>query len=517
MPVTMRLCWVVAGVLLVGCDDDGGGGGGTDASVKDASVSVPDSGQAGADSSASGDDANMAADDAGQADDVGLSPDSRLPLPPGDFDLEAIQVGMAHDAVRYLAAVAGAPAPIPVSDDPPPALGEAYVTPFNTVIRALTAGPNSNHFYSQLQAFSYDNAYVLLAEDVEGSPSAETVVRTVPGFESVLRTPVGEWGNPRWHPTDYSKLVHFDSNADETVRIQLTDAATGETETLFEFAAPYQRYLSNQSFDELSRNGRWITGEVVAADGQALIFAFDLTDRALGAQLDPAVLYGGPCTPDPEFGPLDPDWIGASPLGRYLMVQWAAAGTARCEGLESYDIRTGAYVGHVTAGHPHSDLTVLADGTTEVFVTLEDPGPAPGGAFVAGEAAQDVDSENPALSYRELPGPATGESEPRYLYATDYGAFEHISCRGPAGWCLATGYPFPDNGATDPLEDELYLLRLDGTGVVRLAHHHSTGREYFSQPRASFSADGRYVIFDSDWGFPSGDTIAYIIDLAEVP
>ena len=499
MPDRRRLSWFMVGLLFAGCDDDGSASDATDANapnpgVSDAAVATRDAAAPGAD-----------------------APGGRVPRPPGDFDLAALRVGVAHDAVRYLAGVAGAPAPLVVSDDPRPALGEAYVTPFNTVIRPLTEGPNSNHFYSQLQAFSYDNRYVLLAEDIAGSPSAETVVRGISGLESVLRTPVGEWGNPRWHPTDYAKLVHFDSNADEVARIQLTDVTSGAIETLFEFPAPYQRYLSNQSFDELSRDGRWITGEVVGGEGQALIFSFDLENRVLGAQLDPAVLYAGPCTPDPEFGPLDPDWIGASPLGRYLMVQWAAAGTARCEGLESYDIRTGEYVGHVTAGHPHSDLAVLADGETEVFVTLEDPGPGPGARFVGGEPARDVDAENPALSYREIPGPASGESEPRYLYGSDYGAFEHISCRGPRGWCLVTGYPFPDNGATDPLEDELYLIRLDGSGVVRLAHHHSSGADYFSQPRASFSADGRYVVFDSDWGFPGGETVAYIIDLAEVP
>jgi hypothetical protein len=35
------------------------------------------------------------------------------------------------------------------------------------------------------------------------------------------------------------------------------------------------------------------------------------------------------CTPDPEWGLLEPDWIGVSPKGSYAVVQWVKDGTAK--------------------------------------------------------------------------------------------------------------------------------------------------------------------------------------------
>jgi hypothetical protein len=57
-------------------------------------------------------------------------------------------------------------------------------------------------------------------------------------------------------------------------------------------------------------------------------------------------------------------------------------------------------------------------------------------------------------------------------------------------------------------------VRLDGSGLVRLGHHRSSENDYWTQPRASLSGDGRYVIFDSDWDQPAGQRAAFVIDLA---
>lgn len=469
---------------------------------------------------------SMASDSTGSEDGVGNSDSVStgdttndpidLPDPPTDFDFSQIETGRAETDVRYLVDAGTSAEAVETNSDERPGFGEGYVTPFNTILTPASQTPNSNHAYSQLQAFSYDNTFVLLTEDHPEDPSATTVVRAVRGYQVVRSNPVGLWGNPRWHPTNYSTLVHFDSNEDETLVLQFTDVTSGDTTDVFTFPEAYWRYLGNQSNDELSRNGVWLAGQAVGEGDWSRIFALNIEDGRLGAELDPAALYSGVCTPDPEFGPIDPDWIGVSPLGRYLLVQWATEGTGRCEGLETYNIESGDYVGHVTSGHPHADTTLLADGETEVFVTADLTGPAPGGSYVGGADAEDGDQGSPALTYRVLPGPAEGEAEPNYLYLIDWGGFEHISCRGPFGYCLLGGYPSPENGARDPLEDEVYVIRLDGSGVIRLAHHHSSGADYWSQPRASWSADGRYVIFDSDWGLDE-QTIAYVIDLALVP
>lgn len=47
--------------------------------------------------------------------------------------------------------------------------------------------------------------------------------------------------------------------------------------------------------------------------------------------------------------------------------------------------------------------------------------------------------------------------------------------------------------------EEVVLVKIDGSAVVRLAHHRSRSSEYYwAQSRAAVSRDGRYVIFDSN-------------------
>ncbi len=303
------------------------------------------------------------------------------------------------------------------------------------MIRRVTGTPRGGYEYSQLQAFAHDNGYVMLIEG-PSEDDASLVIRRWPSLEVALDDgATAHWNVPRWHPVDWATIIHFDSNADEVLRLQFTDISTGETETVFTFPPNYQGIRGNQSFDEISRTDEWLAGLATTGLGQ-VIFTFNLVTRELGAEIDFDALYAGVCTLDPQYGAIDPDWVGVSPLGRYLVVQWPTDGTGRCEGLETFDIRSGAYVGHISSGHAHGDLAVLADGETEVFVTTELSGPTGGESYVTGTPADgDFDSNYPGISYRALPGLATGEQTPTYLYLTDW-IIEHISCPGPFGWCL---------------------------------------------------------------------------------
>ncbi|MEZ4591961.1 MAG: hypothetical protein R3D55_12595 [Chloroflexota bacterium] len=361
-----------------------------------------------------------------------------------------------------------------------PAAGSSVVDPvFGTTLRRLTNSGSSGfatHIYSQLQAFSADNQYLLLIED------EWYTVRRRDNLALLLdASDTASWNAPRWHPSQANTIIHFDDNADTTLRVQFTDVTTGQTSTVFTFPAPYQRIRSNQSFDEISRDGRFLAGMASLSDGDQMLFALNLETGTLGAELRlSANLYGGPCAPDPTWGEVEPDWVGVSPLANYLVVQWTRDGTTRCSGLETFDISTGAFVGRVYDGHQHGDLGVMADGTTEFFMTYELYHP----------------SGNLALGYRLLPGNATVQA-PVYLRTLDWMG-DHISCQGPAGVCLIT--TISDNGnGWQPLEGELFLQYLDGS-VERLAHHRSSGCGYWVQPRASLSRDGRFVIFATDWG-----------------
>lgn len=383
-----------------------------------------------------------------------------------------------------------------------PAVGASVVDPvFGGRIRRLTdatdRGAWATHVYSQLQAFSPDGRYVLLIED------GEYVVRRL-SDRARLSLVTSPWNAPRWLPSAPHQIVHFDSNADTTVVVQYTDVETGVTTDQYTFGAPFDRVLTNQSFDELSRDGRWMAGMLVRSDDAGVIFTLDLVQGSLAVALPIPTLYAGPCMPDPTWGEVEPDWVGVSPLGRYLVVQWPRDGDDRCSGLETFDIRTGAFVGRVTDGHQHGDLGVMPDGTSEFFMTFE---------FHP--------SGYPSVGLRALPG-APSVPPPTYLQVLDWGNSDHISCQGPDGVCLVTAGGDPSNGWT-AFEAELFLQYTDGR-IRRVAHHRSTSCGYWVQPRASLSRDGRFAIFASDWGNAAcgggglGRGEAFLVELgAEAP
>ena len=385
--------------------------------------------------------------------------------------------------------------------EPPPMDRPDHNTPFtdpvfgSNLIRVSNRGDEGGygtHIYSQLQAFSVDNEYLLMVED------GFYVIRSMEDF-SAVDVDTSSWNAPRWHPTQPGTVVHYDSNDDTTVRVQLTRMDGSEPETIYTFPSEYTHIRNSQSFDEISRDGAWMGGMLTRDDGVSVIFALNLQTATLGAVLPIDDLYTSACTPDPEWGIVEPDWIGVSPLGRYLVVQWVRDGTARCSGLESFDPETGAFIGRSYDGHQHGDLGLTPDG--EPF-------------FMTFELASPEDPNRPAIAMRMLPGTAT-VSEPIFLLTTEWGNPGHISCQGPAGVCLVSNSGFDDD-IWLPYERELLLLNINGR-LNRLAHHRSSECDYWTQPRGTISADGRYVAFTSDWMHgepcsdgPEGDV--YILD-----
>lgn len=383
-------------------------------------------------------------------------------------------------------------------------LNEPFTDPvFGTTLRRITdrvaRGGYGTHIYSQLQAFSADSRYILLYED------EEAIVRRVDDLRRAEDASLASANAPRWQPASPHTLVFYDTNEDTVLRVLTADVATGASETVYTFPSRYERIRGNQSFDELSHDGRWMAGMASQANGDEMIFSLDLEARRLGTEISLNGLYAGPCEEDPRYGAVEPDWIGVSPLGNYLIVQWGRDGADRCSGLESFDVRTGRFLGHIAEGHQHGDLGVDADGITEYFMTF-------------GFSHPD-DTGRPGQALHILPGPATGSAAPEYLQLMDWGNQSHLSCQGPNGVCLVTSGSDPSNGY-NPFEGEVWLQYTNGR-VARLAHHRSTECGYWVQPRASLSRDGRYVVFASDWGVDRcasdedlGRGEAYLIELA---
>jgi hypothetical protein len=340
-------------------------------------------------------------------------------------------------------------------------------------------GEYATHDYSQLQAFSTDNKYVLLGTD-KGYEVFHVATRA-----SATLAPQNNVNVARWQPDLNHTLVWIDSNEDETIRVQYANVDTGAITTHYTFPNNFDRIRGNQSFDELSDDGRWMGGMAAAGDDD-IIFSLDLRNKRLGAQMSLSSLYSGTCALDPEYGIVEPDWVGISPLGNYLVVNWARDGVDRCSGQEIFDVSSGRFLGHSYDSHAHGDLALTKDGQ-EVFVTTIN--------------ASSEDGSFPAIVRFDLPN---GYNSPTLIKTVPWHAVWHISCRGPRGMCLVTSFPADSNfELKGVLEDELYMIYFDGS-VRRLGHHRSSGCGYWVQPRASISRDARYAIFDSDFWVEKG-------------
>ena len=377
-----------------------------------------------------------------------------------------------------------------------PSFNQKFTDPtFGTTLRRITdrasKGGFGTHIYSQLQAFSDDDEYILLVED------GEYLVKRRDNANLVYQFPSDSINAPRWQPARKHTIVHYDSNADTMLRVQYTNVDTGSAENVFTFPSTYERIVGNPSFDELSYDGKWMAGLAQKSDGSRVIFVLDLEDKMLMVELPLPILYTSTCTPDTTYGIIEPDWISVSPLGNYLVVQWPRDGTTRCNGLETFNIRTGAFIGRVSESHQHGDLGVMPDGKTEFFMTFDLYHPSGAESY---------------LGLHVFPGTTT--MTPVLIQALDWNG-EHISCQ-TQGACVITTRNNDDqegnNFVADPFDYELFLQCINGS-VVRLAHHHSTSCDYWAQPRASISKDGKYVIFASDWGINDCRSDAYVVEV----
>jgi len=82
-------------------------------------------------------------------------------------------------------------------------------------------------------------------------------------------------------------------------------------------------------------------------------------------------------------------------------------------------------------------------------------------------------------------------------------------------WAVGGGSPA---GRVDPrvngaLHDAVGFFRLDGSELRILAHHYSLGTSYWTTPRATISADGKIVLFDSNMNNINGRGDVFLVEV----
>jgi hypothetical protein len=107
------------------------------------------------------------------------------------------------------------------------------------------------------------------------------------------------------------------------------------------------------------------------------------------------------------------------------------------------------------------------------------------------------------------------------LAANDCSQGQHSSNGADANtWMLNSTYGLTPTGmVAAPFRNELYLVKLDGTGAVyRFAHHfNSQYATYYDSPRAALSNSGRLATFTTNWGVSGGHRDVILVNIPNSP
>lgn len=373
---------------------------------------------------------------------------------------------------------------IPSSGLSAPAAGATVTDPaFAVTIRRLTnRGQNgglATAEYPQIQAINADETRVLV--------STETDYRVM-DLATGQDTHVGiNLSMPRWHPIDADVLIGFSQRSGNNIQfqhVQLLGGGMAMTTDVVNISALGFRGLTLGSWEDASADGRYIPilNQANGGDQAAII------DTVMGT-VRTQISTGGL------------DWVGVSPSGQYMAVQYANRGTGPTSGLVIHDAATGQALGHATDHHEHGDLGVDAQGQ-DVFGTV---------------AWTDLcaNGEAPCFSVSPLPDAVdTNRLANRRVFDPPVGNYTTCRAHRRGGFCLSSDDYGGPGGA--PFRGEIWLNRMSDGAVLRLAHHRSSSGSYYNLVRPVLSPTGRYALYTSDWARPNSSNQAdlYVIDLS---
>lgn len=372
----------------------------------------------------------------------------------------------------------------PIALLPKPALLTPVVdATFNTTITRM---PGESTVYSQLQAFSPDNAYYIAIS------AGDYEIRKTSDGSLVLGTLGATFGAnaPRWRGASYghqlfwiaaspSRIIGYDLDSKQQTELwRSTDAFS----------------YSSRSEEAPSRDGRYTA--LYTHDAQSApsaVYLIDMVSHTSAVMLTQADIKAA-C---PGVDLMTLNWVAPSPKGTYLVLSWTGAGTGRCKGMELYRTSDGSFAHHGQANQYHSDLSIDESGNEWVVTVETDGSPR---QCASGEQAPCIDKNPWSNNYQSIVMyDLNAALKPRYIRLIRCGSFSHISCQGRAGTCVLSGNRPTTECPLGPLIGEIGVLYLQTGNILRLAPHRSSECGYWSQSKATVSADGSIIAFASDW------------------
>jgi hypothetical protein len=331
------------------------------------------------------------------------------------------------------------------------------------------------HEYARYPALNADNTKVVVSV-MGGAYRGAFEVREVATGNLLYR--LNPAGDPEisWHPTDANRFFYRFAN-----EARVFSVATGQSETLMNF--PQYHYISTRDEGRPSDDWRYYAfiGYRDSSFSSADLVVADLVNKHILTTLANAGI---------------PDWISMSPSGTYVVAQWMTG-----EGTCVYERDTLSALHYAFSDFAHSDFAIDAEGnevivyhptSTKQLAELGSPEGAPLAMSRLSDAKKTILMN---ISWDMTPH------------------FSGIASRVHPGWVLVSTYTGFD-APPQPFAREIFWLKLDGSGAVRrIAHHHSDQafclslsgereKDYFAEPQATSSWDGKIVLFASVWGEP---------------
>ncbi len=372
--------------------------------------------------------------------------------------------------------------PLAQPDLPKPTVFTPYVDQkFGTTVERITNArfmgfPGIVPQYSKRQAWNSDESLMITL-----SCDGRILLLNGTTYEYV-KTLNGVGGEDIfWHPTN-SSLIYYCPDSVLSVYNVETDQQT-EVHAFTEYS-----FANTRGEGNLSNDGRYYafvgvmyngtTGETTFKD----LVVYDISANSIIKKM-------------PLPGSLaDFDWVSISPLGNYVVVDYATSDSARYNGVEVYD-RMFNFKWQRPLGAGHSDLGIDGNGDEVLVMDVYD-----------GESNRTY-----LKKFRLSDGKETTllDLSPHFDL--------HTSCRNESrrGWCFISTFDFvtrltDDSQSWLPFEDEIFALKMDGSGdVQRLAHHHSRryspttpdmdSSVYYAEPHATVSRHGDRILFGSNW------------------
>ncbi|MBI1765640.1 MAG: hypothetical protein HYR56_29915 [Acidobacteria bacterium] len=360
----------------------------------------------------------------------------------------------------------------------PPALGATFTdSAYGTTIRRVSNGLSQfidavHHEYATISPFNRDNTRLLLVK------GGDYYVADLSGNVIISPTDLalGRLPEPRWSTTDASIFYFHQGN-----QLFRYDLRTRQKTPLRTFAQ-FDSIGFGVNDGELSADGDALL-IIGYKSGQSVLSVYRLSTDALSATLDVGA-QGGIVFSD------------FTPSGN-VVVRWGGQGAGRYKGFELFDPNMN-FQRQLYGYNARADLGRDVNGDEIMVFTAEnDPQPAAGCETSGIQKLRLADGQKTCL----LP----------LFYNLD--ASISVNNSGGHPWALitttdASGTAKPNDTLPGNWQslwkaryNEVLLVKLDGSERRRLAHHRSRDREdYYWTPRASLSRDGRYALFDSNFG-----------------